>query len=328
MSTFRFDVLTESWVTVAPERRAVAPKAPSTLPSLEGRPCPFCPGNEAMTGAAAAEDRDADGWQVRSLRNRFPVVSEIDPGPARAHPFFTERPGLGQHEVIVETRQHDGDLATYDLAHATRVLRMYRDRARVLGALPWARAVALFRNRGVRSGSSQPHPHAQLTAVCVEPEDLVRRARIAAAHRARSDTPLLHALLARELEEGSRIVAESGDFVVFCPFASHRTYEMRVAPRAHVERFSELDDAAVEALARVLVPALGRLFRLTGGVDYNLVSRDPLLRAPGAPPSSSEVWSFEILPRMPNVGGGLELTTGLDVVNVSPEDAAAALRAA
>jgi galactose-1-phosphate uridylyltransferase len=40
--------------------------------------------------------------------------------------------------------------------------------------------------------------------------------------------------LAREVDDGARLVATAGDWVAWVPFASGYAYGLRIAPRAHV----------------------------------------------------------------------------------------------
>jgi UDPglucose--hexose-1-phosphate uridylyltransferase len=129
-------------------------------------------------------------------------------------------------------------------------------------------------------------------------------------------------LLARTLDEerrGDRVVSASSDFVTFCPYASKRSFEVRIAPTRRIERLSEVDDAALASLADHLGRAVRGLRAHMGLADYNVLIRDPALATRGA------FFSVEILPR---TGGdaGFELHTGVSICLVAPEETAAALR--
>ncbi len=324
MSEVRLDPWSGAETILAPGRLSIGAVKPSGLPTPSAR-CPFCPGHEADAEATIAQIsagvvRFADAtqlcrpgepgtpveigepWRVRVVANRYPLVAPTMP-LAR-----------GAHEVIVEAREHDVDLPDLDLDAMTCVVTMYRDRSRALASLEGARSIVLFRNRGRRAGSSQPHPHAQIAALSyVPPHTRVRD------ERARGDRDLLGRTLASERACG-RVVYETGSFVTFCPFASSRAHEVRIAPTRPIERLADLDDAMVAALADQLSRALRALRTRMGLADYNLLVRDPALDTRGA------FFSVEILPR---TGGdaGFELHTGSSICLVAPEETAAALRA-
>jgi UDPglucose--hexose-1-phosphate uridylyltransferase len=292
----RLDLFTGRHVIIAPGRRSIGGVRAGGLPEPGGR-CPFCPGHEPDTETTIAAWPDEAAWQVRVVTNKFPIARD--------------------HEVVIESRDHGADLP--DLEHAGALLRVIRDRARALERDPSIAAVIVFRNRGRRAGSSQPHPHTQIVGVPFVPADIELRARVAQqyvdAHGERID----RAMLRRELEERVRVVDEDPHFVTFCPHAPSRPFEVRVAPRSN-EAFAMLDDAKTEALATALVGVTRRLRRAIALADYNVIVRQPPARAAGG-------WYVEILPRL---GGdaGFELATGELIVVVSPEDAAVELRRA
>lgn len=305
MSELRCDVLTGEQVAISPGRRGIGAVRVGGLPEPRGE-CPFCPGHEAETETTVLAI--GEPWEVRVVRNRFPIVLE-DPEP----PSPNARAARGVHEVVIESRDHDADLATYDPEHAVRLLQAMRSRVRALEALPGIASVSLFRNRGRRAGSSQPHPHAQIVALDVVPPEVGKRAAIAAR------TPrLLDTLIERERAEGARVVVDADGFVTLCPFASHRAWESRIAPSFPCPRFSELEDAQLEILARRLVDLAQRLRRVLGDHDYNVLVRDP-------PVGARDGFVIDVLPR---TGGdaGFELQSGIGICVVAPEDAARALR--
>jgi UDPglucose--hexose-1-phosphate uridylyltransferase len=327
MSAYRFDELTGAWVVIAAARRnlpldpAVRAAEPPPV-SADPRACPFCPGHEAETEATVAEITGAnDRWRVRVVRNRFPIVTPE--APDEELPGGRCAPGLGVHEVIVESPAHDADLPRFDPDLATDVVRMYRDRLRALEATPGIAAVSVFRNHGRRAGSSQSHPHAQVVATAVVPSAVERRYALAQRFATRTGRSPLSALLERELALEARIVEADEAFVVLCPYAPHRAYETWIVPREPLPSFGALDDARLAPLARALVRATARVHAVTRGAAYNLVVRTPPV---GAAVVQGAYWHLEILPR---TGGdaGFELTTGMDVVPVPPEVAAAELRA-
>jgi len=280
----RIDPLTGHAVLIAPARRAIGAARPAGLPPATGS-CPFCPGHEAEAEASVLEL--GTPWQVRVVPNRFPL------------------PAAG-HEVLVEHRAHDADLAGYAPAHVARVLDALVRRTAALEARSGVRAVLPFRNRGRRAGSSQPHPHAQLVALDAVPPRLM-------AVAARLEAVRLGDVLEAE---APRHVAAGGPWVAYAPLASERAFHVRLAgpPR----RLADLEAADLEALAGLLPRVAAATLSAAGTADYNVLVTSPPVGAPGPV-------FLDILPR---TGGdaGFELGSGVTVCVVDPDEAALAVR--
>lgn len=311
----RFDAWTDSWVLVAPGRFGIGAMRPAGLPSPGAR-CPFCPGHEGDT-EPSTESLGAP-WRARSVLNRFPLVrSDAElPDELGEH----ARAALGVHEVIIESRHHDRDLADMSATEALDVLTLWRARSRALGALPSSRAIALFRNKGRRAGSSQPHPHSQIVALPFVPPQHAARARAAREHHARARGPWVQHLIERERRDGLRIVRDADGVVSFCPYASPRAWWARLLVDADVPRFADADDALLRVLAERVRALAACALKASGATDYNVYVADPPLGEGGG-------FAIEVVPR---TGGdaGFELSTGTSVCVVSPEDAAAKMRSA
>lgn len=298
-SEVRVDPWSGAEVVIAPGRLAIGAVRPGGLPAPGAR-CPFCPGHESDAEPTVAAW--GEPWAVRVVANRFPLVS---PAMPRAR---------GAHEVVIESRAHDVDLPDLDRPALALVLRAWRDRSRALATRPEVRSVVTFRNRGRRAGSSQPHPHAQIVALDYVPPHVRARDAIATA-----DPDLLERTLDAE-RAGGRVVLDHGGLVTFCPYASARAHEVRIAPAARIPRMADLDDAGLDALADHLGRVLRGLRAIMGLADYNVLVRDPALDTRAA------FFAVDVLPR---TGGdaGFELATGSSICLVAPEETAAAIRA-
>ncbi len=322
MSELRQDPVTRDWVIINP-KRAARPHdhaAPG--------PCPFCPGNEALT----PEPTDmlaapGGGWSVRAVPNRFPALEpggDRDKSPAPTPEGWHWMPGKGRHEVIVETPEHAASLATLSEAQVRQVLEMYVRRFRALARADGSvRQVVLFRNHGRRAGTSLTHPHSQIVAApVVAPETRWRLAEEQAFFETNGRCGVCH-VLERELESGERVVHAGGRFVTLAPYASRVPYHLQIVPRRHCAAFPDVEAAELDALAGQLRATLGALHSALGDPDYNLVVMTPPLDQVHRHASH---WFIDLLPRL-TIPAGFELGSGI-VVNVqAPERAAAELRA-
>ena len=177
MSELRKDPITGRWVIISTERG----KRPSDFVresvEIKGKGiCPFCPGNEGMTPpeilayGRKGTGRDTPGWTVRVVPNKFPALG-IEGGLDReGHGLFDHMNGVGAHEVIVETPDHNLTMASMSDRAVEEALWAYRDRVVDLKNDRRFRYVLLFKNHGEPAGASLEHTHSQLIALPIVPK--------------------------------------------------------------------------------------------------------------------------------------------------------------
>jgi UDPglucose--hexose-1-phosphate uridylyltransferase len=201
------------------------------LPSREH--CPLCP-----TRPGAEETEIPFGaFEIAVFENRFPA-------------FEAPR---GAAEVVVYTDRHDDSFGTLAPERAEALMWVWRQRYEELGARADIEYVLIFENRGVEVGVTLHHPHGQIYGYPFLPP--VPKLELAADARLGGCAPC--ALLARELEDGQRIVYENESVLVYVPYAARWPYEAHVAMREH--RASLLDCEAEEL--RLLAAGLQALVR-------------------------------------------------------------------
>jgi UDPglucose--hexose-1-phosphate uridylyltransferase len=254
-------------------------------------PCPFCPGQEHETPPETYAIRDANGWRVRVVPNRYPAVRP-------------DAPAFGYHELLVECREHVErpiELAVDQLAD---VFRAYRDRLAHHFAMPRVEAVSIFKNVGVAAGASREHAHSQLVALPFVPSGLVSVPGPCAVCRMPGET--------------DRLVARSEHFATVCPTAPRFANEVWIVPTAHEPRFEATDRDA--ELARFVRRVLRAMDALLDRPAFNWM----LVTAPREAAAEFH-WRLEIVPRRSAVAG-FEWATGVFINDVAPERAAARLR--
>lgn len=325
--TLRWDALSARWCLLAAHRRDTPRDMTSRPDTLrDASHCPFCPGHEREADPATEERLDADGrWVARAVTNRFPMMaSGVDRGAVLHNGVFRERAAVGAHEVIIETTAHDTDLSDLSADALAVVLDLHRARHRALAARPDAAAVLLFKNRGPRSGASLRHPHSQVLTCPVVPPVVRRRDAVAARHFRREGSSLVQWLADAELADGSRVIASDAHFVALCPWASARSHETWIVPRAPIGHFGATPDALLGPFAAMLQQTLRKVRRVSADADYNLLLRQPA-RARWEEPWAH--WFMEIQVRR---GGdaGFELSGGMSCTVFSPEESAALMRSA
>jgi UDPglucose--hexose-1-phosphate uridylyltransferase len=148
--------------------------------------CPFCPGNEATTPPEIfVRRKDASSpWSVRVVANKSAALAPLGTTEYKeVGKLYREMNGVGAHEVIIETPEHNQTLALMGKSQIRDVLRAYQERYRSLREEAWAKLILIFRNHGGSAGTSLEHPHSQLIATPVVPKDIRRKYEVAARRR-------------------------------------------------------------------------------------------------------------------------------------------------
>lgn len=285
---------------------------------------PFSPDNISAPDVVAVLPEQPAGkvpkqWDVISIKNAFPFVS-ADHEPTRTHGGV--RDGHGFHEIVVHSPDANKNFEDFSTEQTDRILEMFVIRYADLASKKHIKHVQVFTNRGSTAGASVIHPHSQIVALPVVPPNVSQVVRAAAAHRDSGSSELVEDEVFDERKSGGRVIADLEHFIAYAPFAPRVNYQIRIVPKEHVSHFEELAKGARWELAGLLNNLYRALNTVSGTPDYNAFVRTP--------PTSSAVpkafrWHVDIVPHLATPGG-LELATGLDVITVSPEDSAAALR--
>jgi len=330
MSEFRQDPLSRRWVIVGCDGRAVRPNEfVEATTRHSDLPCPFCAGNEDQTPPAVAT-HSANGsghWTVRVVRNKYPALTTEQPPcptcqPLETNPAQGQATGFGCHEVIIESPRHVASLSELTDLEVETTFRAYRDRIRELKAEGRYQYVQIFKNVGAAAGASLEHVHSQLIALPGVPEVLRQELAASDDYFREHRRPLLPDLIAKEEAEQSRVVAQTANFIAFCPYASRFPYEVWLAPRRHQPRYEDVQTGELGELSRLAREIVGCMERAVGPTAYTAF----LHTLPFDMPAYDHYhWHIEIFPRLTKVAG-FEWGTGCFINPFLPETAAAHLR--
>ena len=131
-------------------------------------------------------------------------------------------------------------------------------------------------------------------------------------------------IVAHELADRSRVVAETPHFLAATAFAGRFAYEVWVLPKRHASRYEAIAGDAAGELAVLMRRVVRAMDAVLSEPAYNWYLHTAPLRAGDL---SHYHWHWEILPRTSRPAG-LEWGGGCFVSAVPPERAAAELRAA
>lgn len=336
-SEFRKDLVSSEWILVAGGRVQrpnlfIHPKTdvkedaqkicPFDNPQKSGGTLPLAWYPKSLN--ASQKNGKISSWFVQVLPNKYPIVlphKEMSCPTIQKDGPYEHITGVGAHEIII-TRPHRRSLGQMTATEAAVVLQAYQDRYRALRAEPCIKYILVFHNHGEMAGASIPHPHSQLIALPIVPPDVARSFEGSRTFFQRYRKCVHCVLLGWEREQKQRILFENAAFTVVLPYASRVSFEMRIFPKRHEAHFEQTSAKDRALLGGALVHSLATLRRALGNPDYNFFIHTGSPREANA---NHYHWHIEVLPRT-SKWAGLELGTGIVVVAVSPEDAAAQLR--
>lgn len=329
MSELRKDIITGRWVIIATERskrpqdfRSEQPNGPS------GRFCPFCEGHETKTPPevmavrANGSGRDAPGWSLRVVPNKFPALRHEGELDIQVDELFESMSGVGHHEVIIESPDHNATLAGLGESEVTRTLWAYRERMLALSKDERIQYILIFKNHGERAGASLEHTHSQLIALPIVPIRVRREIDLSRGYFSLRNRCVFCDVVAKENRVGDRVIAETEKFIALSPYAARFPFETWILPKKHQSRFELTPEEEHGELAILLKTLLGAIDTCLGRPAYNFL----LHTAPVSDPCDASFhWHFEVIPRLTSVAG-FEWGSGFYINPTTPEMAAESLR--
>ncbi|MEY4165592.1 MAG: hypothetical protein RLZ84_429 [Actinomycetota bacterium] len=321
MSQLRLNILTGRWVTVVSNRAKrptdFAPRN-TQVEADPSRPCPFCPGQESER-EMLIEQRDGNGeWTLRVVANKFPAFEGDESLAVRnLGPVHVMAEASGTHEVFVLGRSHDGRVNEFDDEIIADMMMTLRDRFMAHGKLPNVRYTQAFINHGREAGASLSHPHGQLLGLPFVPGEILEEER--AFERFKGGC-IICTTIEAECAERERVIVETDDAVVVCPFWSAGPYELLIMPRSHDAHITDSNNTTLAGVGRAIRDALDQLVRTLGDIAFNVAFHT----APSHH-SGQYHWHVHLWPKL-STTAGFERGTGVMINVVPPEDAAAELR--
>ena len=331
MPELRKDPLIGRWVIIATERA----KRPVDFiaardEALPADNCPFCEGKEETTPkeilAVRANGNGADGpgWSVRVVPSIKPVLGIEGQLNRRAKGMYDVMNGIGAHEVIVETPDHQASLAMLPEKSIEEVLHAYRDRMLDLKNDKRFRYILIFKNHGEAAGASLEHTHSQLIALPIVPKRVREEVDSGRRYYHDKERCIFCDMIRQEIEDGARVINENESFIALAPYAPRFPFEIWLLPKQHSSAFENNQSPMYASLARILKDNLSRLDTVLDRPAYNLmIHTSPI----GEEKNEHYHWHIEIMPKLTKVAG-FEWGTGFYICPTPPEESARFLREA
>jgi UDPglucose--hexose-1-phosphate uridylyltransferase len=268
--------------------------------------CVFCPENinkknivDEINGGQKKLSANKWNWSVLSLKNIFPAVT------------LNNRKAYGLQEVIVETPDHNKELAELPISHIKNVLEMYARRTVALEKIKKINYILCFKNQGSKAGASITHAHSQVFATEILPPDVAEELILAKQYYHKHNSCPYCDIIKKEMRSPRKIFQDE-NVAAFTPYASEFHYEAWIFTKRHLDNISKLNAAELKSFAKALKKILTKLQKLN--LSYNFFLHQVVSE-------KDQHFYLKVQPR-DSVWAGVELGSGLVINSVPPEQAA------
>lgn len=246
----RLDPILNEWVVMAAHRQGRIFLPPKEL-------CPLCPSHADLLSEIPDSSYEVVVFDNRSPSLRAPegdwalpdiVGTDTDPGTA-----------AGKCEVICFTDNHGGSFGQLSERQVRTLMEAWIDRIRELSTHSYIRHIAPFENRGEEVGVTLFHPHGQIYAYSYLPPRVEKMLEVAAAHKEATGRVLFDDVVAREIRDGDRVIAQNKHWVAFVPYAARYPFEIHVAPLVPVADLASLSTEQADAFPAISIEVMRRL---------------------------------------------------------------------
>ena len=330
----RKDPITGRWVIISTERARRPDDFRRQHFSRKGGFCPFCPGSETKTPAEVLAYRangngaaNGPGWSVRVVPNKFPALGIEGNLDRRGEGLYDNMNGVGAHEVIVASPDHNSSFASMPTKQIEEVLWAFRDRIMDLKRDKRFRYILIFKNHGEAAGASNDHPHCQLIALPIVPTSVQSELDGSKHYWNMKERCIYCDIIRQEQAENSRIVSESHDLITLAPYAPRFPFETWIVPKHHLASFEDSGKQVFESLAKAISQLTARADQVLEMPAYNLLIHTAPINTRDENLQDYYHWHVEFMPALTKVAG-FEWGTGFYINPTPPEEAARCLREA
>jgi len=326
MPELRKDPVTGRWVIISVERGKRPLEYGIRTSPKKGGFCAFCAGHEHTTPPEIIAFRpdgsrpNTPNWTLRVVPNKFPALRIEGNLNKVGEGIYDKMTGIGAHEVIIESPDHNATLSSMPVKAVEDVLWAYYLRVSDLKKDKRLKYVVVFKNEGEAAGASLEHTHSQLIALPIVPRQVVEELENAKNYYELKERCVFCDIIRQELEARVRIVSENRDFISIAPFAPRAPFETWLLPKRHHSSFSPQGDFSM--LAEMLQRTIRQMNRVLEEPPYNMMLHTS--------PFEDEVneyyhWHLEIMPKLTKVAG-FEWGSGFYINPTPPEEAAKFMR--
>lgn len=250
----RLNILNGQWVLVSPHRAQRPWSGQNEKTPTENLPrydpdCYLCPGNARSGGKV--HNPDYHGTFV--FDNDFAALlpPNEDPGAPGCDPFFQSVSDDGICRVICFSPRHDLSVPELTVEELISVVKTWSDETENLAEKKFINYVQIFENKGAMMGCSNPHPHSQIWATRLIPNEPERELETQRTYFTNQGRTLLQDYLAKEIELKTRIVLMNESFTALVPFWAVWPFETMIVSNRPVSSLPGLTPVEIQGLADI-----------------------------------------------------------------------------
>ncbi|MGI8756000.1 MAG: galactose-1-phosphate uridylyltransferase [Acidimicrobiales bacterium] len=320
----RWNPLLSEWTVYAASRMSRP-----MLPSKDA--CPLCPGVLELPLP----------YQIAIFENRAPSMARVPNAPlpplfstsdasTRDQLFDAQLPASGQCDLVVYAQQHEAKLAAMPVENIACLVEAWRARYAEIIARDDIRFASIFENKGRDAGMTLDHPHGQIYAFPFLPPQI--QSHYDATMRTGGE--VWRRVLAREENDGTRLIAQTPGFLAAVPYYARYPYEVHIwARRDGVSSLLEMTPQERRELAAMMKNIVSRYENLWPDNAFGFPTLMLMQQMSKLPGSENYRFHIEYLPLQRSADklkfrASIESGTGTFLNDALPETQAAQLREA
>ena len=249
----RYNPLENKWVLVSPHRSKRPWQGQQEATATENKQryhqdCFLCPGNKRINGE---QNPAYDSTFV--FDNDFSALIKTGPDAPPTEqqaPLFQHQSAKGLSRVICYSPDHSQTMPELSLTAIERIIVTWQTQVTSLSqSYPW---IQVFENKGAIMGCSQPHPHGQIWANSVIPQEVTNKDTQLKNYSLTHGSNLLLDYVEQELIQQERIIFETQYWVALVPYWASWPFETLLLPKLAITRFEQLSSPLIKDLALAL----------------------------------------------------------------------------
>jgi len=201
------------------------------------------------------------------------------------------------------------------VSHIKNILEVYAERTKELSKNKKIQYILVFKNNGGVAGASLQHSHSQIFATDFIPPHLFDKSQKQQEYKIRTGNCVYCDVIKKE-GRSKRCVYKDKYVIAFTPYASMFNYEVWIMPLHHHDNITDLDDAELNSVAKILKHILKKIgqLRLPYNYYFHQVIND-----------KDQHLYIKVVPRG-SVWAGVEIGSGIVINPIDPDEAAAYYR--
>jgi UDPglucose--hexose-1-phosphate uridylyltransferase len=259
---------------------------------------------------------------MRVIPSKFPVLRVEGTANRKAEGLYDKMNGIGAHEVLIETPQHDETFSTMPVKRIEDLFWAFRDRVVDLRRDVRLRHILLFKNHGKAAGGMLEHSHSQMIALPVVPKRAQEELNGSRRYFEFRDRCVYCDIVSQDLDTPERLVMETDHFLVISPYAPRFPFETWILPKNHASHAEAMSHGEIPEMADTVQRTFRKLDAVLENPPYNMVLHSAPIQDPSMPHYH---WHMEIIPKLTHVAG-FEWGTGFYTNPTPPEESARFLR--